>query len=575
MKKFFLLIPLFFLSCTESTQQGIRYHSYPDFLNKKAKIKIKKTSSLPTTVAILPFKAKNNEDSLIVTNTFYNYFSILPYNDIELSKIRDIYKHKFFDLNTSKKELNNICNRLGSDGLIYGNVKNLGKLYLGVYSEVSVGAKLNFYDCNTKEIIWQFEKVSKKREGGISTTPWGIAINAIIAAYNLRKVQIYRAAEDLFRDIPNLIPHRKFNIKTAITPPTFIYHSGMKKSIFGIGDKIKIKIAAKPNLKIFAKIDKINQIPLKEIKKGLYEGYYTVKPGDNCNCYLKITLINNYQKADFFSFTKIHIDTTPPKINNIDISYANKAIIKVNTTDNILEYTMQILKNNKWIDFKTSKNGIFKLNYDNKTLICRVKITDLAKNVTISNAFKLYLYQDKNVAKAKEYVNEEVIEGIIKISNSLSLDKLYVSKDSYLIIMPNVIANIKTLKVDGSISIINATINTSNFTVTNLAKIYKSTINSNKFGIIFQDKAKGKIQKSIINSKFSSLLLKDASKVVSKNCKFNSKDVFANILITGLASIDLIDPVFNNISLYNIVSNSKRKSFVNKQIKYQGNIYEK
>ena len=88
-KKILFLFSIFFISgCVQSNKNTVMYHSFPDLEKKK---KVKKVDNLPDRVAILTFYSKNYEASKIVTNAFYNFFSILPYEDVEISEIYDIF----------------------------------------------------------------------------------------------------------------------------------------------------------------------------------------------------------------------------------------------------------------------------------------------------------------------------------------------------------------------------------------------------------------------------------------------------------------------------------------------------
>jgi hypothetical protein len=572
-KKILFLFFIFFISgCVQSNKNTVMYHSFPDIEKKK---KVKKVDNLPNRVAILPFYSKNYEASKIVTNAFYNFFSILPYEDVEISEIYDIFHKKTFNINTKKETLNKICNQLEVDGLIYGNVKNFGKLYLGLYSEVSVGAKLKFYNCNTQKIIFTFDNVAKKREGGISTTPFGLALNALLSAYNLRKLQVYRAAEDLFRNIPKIIPHRKYLTKTIIKPPKFIWHSGYKKDVFGIGDKISIKIAAEKGLKIKAKITGINdEIVLKETKDGIYTGIYTVKPFQNTKGYLKIICDKNSNRQVFYDYvSKINIDTTPPKLPKINTTYTdNNLILKFeNINEDIYKYELLEYKSHKFTLFKTAFNNKIIIPYTNKTLNVKLRVRDKAGNYNESKIFTIYLYKVKDIAKSKIYNNEKIIKNIVRLENNVTIDELYIDKSGHLIIMPNVMLKINKLVDNGSLTLLNAKLTANNIIINNKANIIKSTIDSQTFGLRCKKRAKVTIADSIINSKFAALKLEDYSKALVNNSILISKDVFSTVLISNYASIVVKNCKFSN-NLYNIVSTSAINSYIDKNLKVKGNV---
>ncbi|MEA2018141.1 MAG: right-handed parallel beta-helix repeat-containing protein [Campylobacterota bacterium] len=555
-----LLVALLGTGCVYSDKKNVIVSSLPDFSTDNKTVNYK--GDIPNSVAILPFYAKNKEASLIVTNSFYSNFSKLPYNDVELSTIRDIHKEDF-NITTPKSKLNKVCEEIGVDGLVYGDVQNFDKLYLGFYSEVSVGAKINFYNCNNNTNIWSFEDTAKKRQGGISTTPWGIVMTAIVSAYNLKKVQVYRASEDLFRDIVKSIPHAKYNIKDTVDQPTFIYHSGMKKEQFGIGETIDIKVAAAKNLKIIARITGIkDSVVLKETTDGIYIGKYKVKPHNNTNGYLQLKIISNTASGQFYDYiSKINIDTTAPKKADITVVYSDKIYIKVNSDEEISLYQLEKLENNKFIPFKSSNKNEFILPVTNETLTLRALLKDKANNISVpSEALKVFLYSDNKIAKSNIYANDNVISSIVRINKNITLDKLYIAKDGYLILMPNTKVSIKILKNDGVLNIINSELNTKSLIVNGDIKISNSQINSSGYGIDLKNSSDATINDSVIKSKYTAIKMIDASRADIKNTKLLSNDVFSDIMISGNAKAKIQNCEFSTTNIADVVSNSSNKS---------------
>ncbi len=120
-----LLIILLTSGCVQSNKKGLVIHSAPDLFQKKQDTNVSKYSNyeLPSTVAILPFKSEKKEATKIVTKTFYNFFSPLPYKDIELDYINRVIKNKNISYDTNTKTIEEIAKRLGVDGIIYGDVQ--------------------------------------------------------------------------------------------------------------------------------------------------------------------------------------------------------------------------------------------------------------------------------------------------------------------------------------------------------------------------------------------------------------------------------------------------------------------
>ena len=580
MKWLMVIFALIFTGCIQSSKKGFVIHPQLE-KSKEYNTTTNEKISLPSTVAILPFYSKNKEATKIVTKTFYNFFSPLPYKDIEPYYVNKIVK-KPISYNTDLKTIEKIAKKLGVDGVIYGDVINFDKLFLGLYSEVKVGAKLKFYSLKSKKVIWEFDDYSKKMSGGVSVTPIGIATTIALSAYNLRKIQLYRAAEDLFRDIPKIIPSPKV-ITQTIPLPTEIIHSGMQKKFFGIKDKFIVSIKAKPNLNIYVEFPNIlTKLKLKEIKPGYYEGVYIIRPNDNGEGYLKFILEdkNGLYRSFYDVIAPIVIDTKKPSPPAITTIYGDeiKVIVKDKNNDDIKKYILEVLKNGKYIKYKESKNGIFRFDILNKTILIRARSVDRANNISNpSKVVELFLYKDKNIAKSKIYQNETIINEIVRITTNTTLDKLFIGKNGYLIVMPNVkLTFSKNAKViiDGTLSLLNSKliINNKEIIVNENLKIDNSIIKAKNGAFRLNKTATAYITNSRVDSKYFAFNLNDASYLYSKNTFFNtSKSANASILITGNSYAIIINCKFSKKPLFDIMSNSTKKiDVINSNIKILG-----
>jgi len=61
-----------------------------------------------------------------------------------------------------------------------------------LFSQVAVGATLSMVDAKSGEVLWKVSRVSRKQEGGVSTTAWAIVLTAISTAIHIRKVEQQR-----------------------------------------------------------------------------------------------------------------------------------------------------------------------------------------------------------------------------------------------------------------------------------------------------------------------------------------------------------------------------------------------
>ncbi|MDP3039928.1 MAG: DUF799 family lipoprotein, partial [Deltaproteobacteria bacterium] len=238
----------------------------------------------PQTVAVLPFlnRTDRKEAFDIVRKSFHGHFSRLNYTTIPLFKVDESLRQAGLDTpekvaQTSEQKLQEI---LRVDALIRGGVTHYDRLYLGVYSQVAVGAEVRMMDGKTGKELWWAKDVSRKHEAGITTSPVGLILIAVTTALNLREIELLRSSDDLFREMVKTIPQP--TLSQALKPPTItiLAHDGMRRSdkyAHKVGDAIKVAMEGSPHLRAFFRIgDFKRDIPLQEEEPGSYTGSYRV-----------------------------------------------------------------------------------------------------------------------------------------------------------------------------------------------------------------------------------------------------------------------------------------------------------
>ena len=277
----------------------------------------------PQTVAVLPFlnRTDRKEAFDIVRKSFHGHFSRLNYTTIPLFKVDESLRQAGLDTpekvaQTSEQKLQEI---LRVDALIRGGVTHYDRLYLGVYSQVAVGAEVRMMDGKTGKELWWAKDVSRKHEAGITTSPVGLILIAVTTALNLREIELLRSSDDLFREMVKTIPQP--TLSQALKPPTItiLAHDGMRRSdkyAHKMGDVIKVAMEGDPRLRAFFRIgDFKKDIPLQEEEPGTYTGSYRVMPGDNVEeALITGMLINDTGNATEWVdvLGPVTIDTTPP-----------------------------------------------------------------------------------------------------------------------------------------------------------------------------------------------------------------------------------------------------------------------
>lgn len=577
-----------FTGCVVSTQNTKIVTSNIDAFKQDYGSDTKKVKKLPKTVAIIPFQADNVKTSQVVTRYFYNNFSALNYKDIELSTINRIIKDTNIDINNlSKDDIKMLGKAFDVDGIIIGRVTDFDKLFAVIYSSVTVGAKIDFYDVNSGEKIWKFKEKAKKREGGFSIDPIGIAMQLALAAYNLRDVQMYRAAEDLFRDVFKTIPNPKFSGIEQAPIIKFSINNIKSKEAFKLGDELLFSIDSEPNLDTYAILPGIKDaIKFQETTKGHYEVKYIIDQNIDSNNYVKYNLVrkNGIEATYSDIYGKLTIDNTPPstpKISyNIDGTKVNLTLQNIKG-DIVTQYVIDGLKNGEYKQLNSStKSSTLSFNLDKgKELFIKGYFVDIAGNKSVDiMPVKITNYLDNRISMAKKLpksINKTTINDIYLIDSDTQIGStLEIAKNGILFIKDGVtitftengkIINNGELKLLGTN---NSKISIESNSNNNILELNNGTttisytkINTIK-AIVAKNSSKIKLDNSSIVSQYNALHLKDSSYANVIDCSFEASKDMSNIIIENASDANLDNITFSNKPMFDISVNSTKKSII-------------
>ncbi|MFH2012705.1 MAG: GNA1162 family protein [Pseudomonadota bacterium] len=347
----FVLLLIFTIAGCVSTQKTQITPQISELFKGKYKVGDYLEGHQPKTVAILPFVNKTSSDEAfeIVRKSFYNHFSSLPYVDRELYKVDELLKKAGFDTpekltQGDSKKLGDILN---ADAVIYGEITNYDRIYVGVYSQVAVGAHVRMVDVKTGNLLWEAENITRKHQGGLSVTPVGMILTAISTAMNVRKIELLRAGDDLFRDMIKTLPVP--TIAESLRPPiiTILVQdtAGLPKKV---GDTIKVAMEGDTKKQASFDIGDFKKgIPMREVEPGSYVGNYKIMPKDN----VTDAIIIGYLSDDAGNTAKwidvlgtVTIDTEPPAIPKEVSSFGRDGLVNLkwdkNTENDLAKYKL-------------------------------------------------------------------------------------------------------------------------------------------------------------------------------------------------------------------------------------------
>ena len=165
---------------------------------------------LPNRVAVLPFENATGvkEAPEIVRRSFYGHFALKSYRDVELHKVDAILRknHLLDRLGFLGAPAADLGRSLEADGLVYGRITGFNRIFLGLYSRVSVEVDVRLVDAATGKVVWRKRDRENWHEGGIPMEPISAVPTLIRTALNVRDIQFVRATDDLCRSIVQDLP---------------------------------------------------------------------------------------------------------------------------------------------------------------------------------------------------------------------------------------------------------------------------------------------------------------------------------------------------------------------------------
>ena len=252
--------------CTLSTDETISVEQLPSISSDdKAEIAPKLESDVPRVIAVLPFTNETDDAAApdILRTTIQNHLSsknflITSYSEVE----------QLIDSSPSMSP-GQAARSLGIDAVITGNITDVELLHAGVYAQIELGVTLAMVDRNDR-VIWQEQRSVTSRAGGVSTSPWGLLLNAAFATLHLTEKNLLAAADELGRDFAAVIPSPPAAPGTRSKPYIRnVLHDGANK-VLNYGDTLTVGVKGDPGLSAMVAIEGLGSFSLREQEPGVY-----------------------------------------------------------------------------------------------------------------------------------------------------------------------------------------------------------------------------------------------------------------------------------------------------------------
>ena len=158
----------------------------------------------------MPFDNDTQEQNLekLVRKSFYNHFSSKKYHDFELNEVdrslkilEDISSRPWKEIPVSS-----LGEFFHTDFIIYGQVKDFEKVFLGIYSQIALKVKIEMVEASTGEVVLSRTITKRSHEGGVPFSLFGIIPAALRSGLHMREERTLELANRLSRELVSQIP---------------------------------------------------------------------------------------------------------------------------------------------------------------------------------------------------------------------------------------------------------------------------------------------------------------------------------------------------------------------------------
>lgn len=125
----------------------------------------------------------------------YAHLAPYPYRDIELEKVNEAV----LSFGNDSSSYADIASKLKCDALLLGEIIDYRSDHFGLYSQVSIGIRMQLIRASNNEMLWQGHHIAKSQGGNVPLTPIGIVVGIYSATENVSDEQLVRVEDDLFR----------------------------------------------------------------------------------------------------------------------------------------------------------------------------------------------------------------------------------------------------------------------------------------------------------------------------------------------------------------------------------------
>ncbi|MDB9704468.1 lytic transglycosylase domain-containing protein [Rhodospirillales bacterium] len=191
--------------CESINPEGSEYQKTRISLNGVNQFNTPNSSSsrMPRCIAVLPFTSEGDIPDILLTTlreSVAGKISPLDFRDVELRFVDTLLSQMNAD------ETSHISEGLNCDGIMYGEVTSHNRVYVGVFSHLSITAKLRLVNVQHGEIAWMSKQTSGRNGGGVPLSISGAITGALSAIINASDDTQLSVIDDLSRSLVATLP---------------------------------------------------------------------------------------------------------------------------------------------------------------------------------------------------------------------------------------------------------------------------------------------------------------------------------------------------------------------------------
>jgi hypothetical protein len=203
-------------------------------------------------ICVLPFADHTGTPGLAaqVRQSFAGHLSVKRFIDIELYEVDS--RLSAWAETWKDQPVQLLGKALGCEALIYGEVTEAGRLYLGVYSQVALAGSIRMVETATGQTVAQSAHTTRFHAGGVPFSPIAVVANSLLNLRNIGDTQMLRVIDDLGRhlagvvpDLPTPLPVQEASptMPPATSPPTEIPQTASSRTAT-VQESYRLQVAA-------------------------------------------------------------------------------------------------------------------------------------------------------------------------------------------------------------------------------------------------------------------------------------------------------------------------------------------